>query len=262
MELPARLKKRIQVGGVHANSMSLDELRQTLDVLAQDRSKTDYVCFCEAHLCVQGSKRGDVGKAIERATLVLPDGVSMTAGGRLLGHRFVERLPGPLVMLDYCRHSAVPGGLRHFFYGGAPGVADKLCRNLLGLFPHLNIVGTYCPPFRELTRAEEVAAQKRIEDSGTDVLWVALGAPKQELWMHAQRDKIQVPLMMGVGAAFDFHSGNRKWAPHWVRRIGAEWIYRMITGGRRVFIRNLTFESRFVFLVLRQLISSRIRGAN
>ena len=247
----------IQVGTVHVNRVDLAELMLALDRLVNDRGTADYVCFCEAHLCVRGSTCNQVRSYLDTAALVLPDGVSITAGARLLGHHFPERLPGPIVMLEYCRH-AVRNGFRHFFYGGGPGVADELASRLRRQFPEIDISGAWCPPFRRLTDAEEAGIKTRIEQSGTDVLWVGLGAPKQEQWMFEHSKTLNVPLMLGVGAAFDFHSGNRKWAPAFVRRVGAEWIFRSFTGGRRVFVRNLHYTSRFVWLLGRQFCRERI----
>ena len=124
--------------------------------------------------------------------------------------------------------------------------------------PDLLVAGTYSPPFRPLAREEEMEVKNRIEESGADILWVGLGAPKQEKWMAEHIEKISVPLMLGVGAAFDFHSGNRKWAPAWIRKIGMEWFYRMLTGGRRVFFRNAKFESAFTCLIIKQAIAERL----
>lgn len=216
-----------------------------------------YVCFCEANLCVQATKDLEVRRILHDASLVLPDGVSMTLGGRLLGKPFPDRLPGPTVMLEYCRFCA-PYGARHFFYGGPEGVARKVADNLTGMIPNLQVAGTYSPPFRPLNQTEEFEVKEMIERSKADVLWISLGAPKQEKWMAEHLHQIDVPLMLGVGAAFDFHSGNKKWAPQWIRKIGLEWVYRMFTGGRRVFIRNAKQESTFTLILTMQFIRERL----
>ena len=176
----------------------------------------------------------------------------------LLGRPVPERLPGPTVILDVCRFG-IDKNFKHFFYGGAEGVTDKLAGKMTAQFPGLQVAGCYCPPFRPLTDEEDKQVVKMINESKADIVWVGLGAPKQEKWMFDHLGKIDAPVMMGVGAAFDFHSGNRKWAPAWIRKIGCEWIYRMFTGGKRVFWRNLKHESLFVYLIIKQRISSLFR---
>ena len=223
---------RIHIGGAPVDSISLSSLFPHLDQLVED-GNPHYVCFCEAHLCVRATYEREIRHVLEEASLVLPDGVSMTLGSRLLGKKLPERLPGPLVMLEYCRHG-VENDLRHFFYGGADGVADRLAAKLHLQIPGIRIVGTYSPPFKPLTQEEDQAIKNRIEQSKADVLWLGLGAPKQERWMAEHVGKINVPLMLGVGAAFDFHSGNQKWAPTWIRKLGLEWLYRAILEPRRI----------------------------
>jgi len=215
------------------------------------------VCLTDAFQCVYATQDSKLRAIHARASLVLPDGVGLTAGARLLGKRFPARLPGPVVMLTYCEHG-LPRGRRHFFYGGAEGVAGRLKEKLQHRLPGLEVAGTYSPPFRPLTPAEEADVKQRIEDSGAEVLWVGLGAPKQEHWMADHVGKIDVSLMLGVGAAFDFHSGHRKWAPACIRKAGLEWVYRMCTGGRRIIRRNAKYDTWFLLMVLKQALT---RGA-
>lgn len=250
-------KNRVEILGNEIDSLTGDEMLAQLDRRVQ-QNVNGYVCFCEAHLCVRSVLEHEVWAALRDAEMVLADGVAMTAGARLLGSRIPERLSGPSVMLAVCEHG-LERGYRHFFYGGREGVAEQLVRRLTRRFPSIEIAGTYCPPFRALTDREEADVKRRIEDSRADILWVGLGAPKQELWMAQHVGKINVPVMMGVGAAFDFHSGNRRWAPGWVRKAGLEWVYRMVTGGPRVFLRNAKYESLFTVLILKQAIGMRLK---
>lgn len=247
---------KISILGVEFDKISLSRLLPLLDEMVQDK-RPHFVCFSDAFQCVMGSRDPAIKSFHEKASLLLPDGVGITAGARLLGEKFPDRLPGPLVMLKYCR-SAVEKGRRHFFYGGAEGVVERLAKKLKEEIPRINVVGFYTPPFRPLTIEEEQDVKKRIEQSGADILWVGLGAPKQEQWMAEHLGKINVPLMLGVGAAFDFHSGNRKRAPVWIQKIGFEWAFRMITGGRRVLFRNAKYDSLFLFLILKQAITKRL----
>jgi len=209
-----------------------------------------YACFCEAHLWVLSERNRQVASALSQSAYVLPDGVAITHAGRLFGRRFPARLPGPQVLLAYCRHG-LKLGHRHFFYGGAPGVAEELAAHLQQLFPGLQVAGCYCPPFRELTETEEQQVTEVIDHSQADVVWVGLGAPKQELWMQRFSTRLQAPLLMGVGAAFDFHTGRQRWAPRWIRRIGFEWLFRALTGGKKTFIRYIKHVPMFLGLVIK-----------
>ncbi len=252
---------RIRVGGAAVDVISRHRLPGRLDDLVESGSP-HYVCFCEAHLCVRATREPDLRRILDRASLVLPDGVSMTLGARLLGRRLPDRLPGPTVMLDYCRHG-LAAGRRHFFYGGAEGVATELASRLRERFPGLEVAGTFAPPFRPLTLAEQADVRRRIETARPDVLWVGLGAPKQERWMAEHVGRVGAPLMLGVGAAFDFHSGHRRWAPRWVRRLGLEWAYRGVTGGTRVLLRNAEYDTRMAAILAGQILerADRLAGA-
>jgi N-acetylglucosaminyldiphosphoundecaprenol N-acetyl-beta-D-mannosaminyltransferase len=130
-------------------------------------------------------------------------------------------------------------GYKHYFYGGAEGVADKLRDKLSQMFPGLQTAGTYCPPFRPLSKQEDEMIVEQINRTEPDIVWVGLGAPKQEKWMSAHLDKISATAMIGVGAAFDFHSGNVKWAPASIRKLGLEWAYRLAKEPKRMWRRNL-----------------------
>ena len=248
--------RRVSIGQLALHAPSEQGLLTALDELI-DGGGQHFVVFCEAHLFVRASRDRELRELLSRASLVLPDGVSMTAGARLLGRRFEARLPGPVLMPKILAHG-VRRGRRHFFYGGAEGVAEEMAARLGARIPGLQVVGCFAPPFRPLSSAEEAAVKERIEASNADVVWVGLGAPKQERWMASQLGSIDVPLMLGVGAAFDFHSGVRKWAPAWVRRAGLEWIYRTATGGARVRKRNIKHVAAFAALIARLSLARRL----
>ena len=140
-------------------------------------------------------------------------------------------------------------GYRHFFYGGGEGIADKLAERLSHEYPGLNVSGTFGPPFRQVTYEEDQSIVEKINATRPDIVWVGLGAPKQERWMAKHVGRIKAAAMIGVGAAFDFHSGNVKWAPTLIRRLGLEWAYRLIQEPKRMWRRNLDsplFLSRVV----------------
>jgi N-acetylglucosaminyldiphosphoundecaprenol N-acetyl-beta-D-mannosaminyltransferase len=140
-------------------------------------------------------------------------------------------------MLACCEYG-VERGWRHFFYGGKEGVAEALSKTLMQKYPGMITAGTLCPPFRPLSEAEDADIVKRINDSRPDIVWVGLGLLKQERWIATHLDRIEAPWMSGVGAAFDYHTGNAKWAPPWLRACGLEWLYRLCHEPR-MFVRNV-----------------------
>src|SRR5438309_1847091 len=146
---------------------------------------------------------------------------------------------------SFCEQSSGQG-YRHFFYGGEPGVAERLAESLKARFPGLNVVGTYSPPFRPLTAAEDEEIEELIGRAAPDVLWVGLGTPKQERWMHAHKEKLHVPVLVGVGAAFDMLSGRKKQAPRWMREHGLEWLFRLMQEPRRLWRRYLVYGAQFI----------------
>ncbi len=215
---------------------TMNQAIEALDYLVHSGG-SHYVCFCDSNTFVAAGDNEELVRTLRRATMVFPDGIAVLTAYRLQGMAVPERVPGPSLFLRACEIGQ-QRGWRHFFYGGDTGVPEKLAGNLRRQFPDIQIVGAYSPPFRPLTGAEERDIKQMIEDARPDLLWVALGGPKQEFWMAKQLGALRVPVMLGVGAAFDFHSGNRPWAPPVIRKLGLEWAYRMVTGERRVFIRN------------------------
>jgi len=197
-----------------------------------------YVCFCEGNLLALASRDRELQGILRRADLLCPDGIAAVALARRWGAPVRERVSGPAFLLAACAHG-LERRWRHYFYGGAPGVAERLSVRLAAMFPGLEVAGMHAPPFRALTPSDDAEDRLRIEATRPDLLWVGLGGPKQERWMARQRGSLRVPVMLGVGAAFDFHSGERPWAPRFVRRAGLEWAWRMATGGPRVLARNV-----------------------
>ena len=147
-----------------------------------------------------------------------------------------RRVYGPEVMETFCRETGPR--YRHFFYGGAAGVAESLATTLRERF-HIVVAGIWSPPFRDLTEEEDEALVDRVNDSAPDVMWVGLGTPKQERWMHEHRTRLRIPVLLGVGAAFDLNSGRLRQAPEWMRENGLEWLFRLLTEPRRLWKRYL-----------------------
>jgi N-acetylglucosaminyldiphosphoundecaprenol N-acetyl-beta-D-mannosaminyltransferase len=173
------------------------------------------------------------------AGLVTPDGMPLVWLCRLKGQRRVERVYGPDLMLALCAHSET-ASYRHFFYGASPVVLDALTTRLLGRYPSLIVAGTYAPPFRQLDQVEDELIVERIRQASPDIVWVGLSTPKQERWMADHLKRLGVPVLIGVGAAFDFHSGFKRQAPRWMQRNGLEWLFRLLSEPRRLYRRYLT----------------------
>jgi N-acetylglucosaminyldiphosphoundecaprenol N-acetyl-beta-D-mannosaminyltransferase len=214
-----------------------------------DQGASHYLCFCEANLLSVALRDPKLSNVLKKADAVFADGIAVKLLANIRGYQLPERVPGPSFLLAACKYG-IARGWRHFFYGGTARTADLLVARLTREFPGIQIAGTYNPPFRPLTEAEEAEVKAMVETSGAHLLWVGLGGPKQEFWCAQHVDKIHVPVMLAVGAAFDFHSGQRPWAPSWIRRIGMEWVYRTLTGGKRTLFRNFRCISIVAFYLL------------
>jgi N-acetylglucosaminyldiphosphoundecaprenol N-acetyl-beta-D-mannosaminyltransferase len=219
-----------------------------------------YVCVSGVHGVMESQRDATLRQIHNRAGLVTPDGMPLVWLSRLKGHRTVARVYGPDLMLDCCRLS-VERGYRHFFYGGMEGVPELLARRLTERFPNLRIVGSYSPPFRALTPAEDEAIVRRINDAEPDIVWVGLSTPKQERWMAEHRARLRAPVLIGVGAAFDFHAGLKRQAPAWMRRSGLEWLFRLVTEPRRLWKRYLVNNPLFLGRLLHQTLRQHEYGA-
>jgi N-acetylglucosaminyldiphosphoundecaprenol N-acetyl-beta-D-mannosaminyltransferase len=190
------------------------------------------------------------------AGLVTPDGMPLVWWTRRRGWRHSGRVYGPDLLLRCCERS-ITTGYRHFFYGGGDGVADLLVRRLTRRFPGLAVAGTYTPPFLPLTQQEDEDVVTRINDAGADIVWVGLGTPKQEYWMAEHVGRLEAPVLIGVGAAFDFHAGLKRQAPHWMQQSGLEWVFRLGTEPRRLWKRYLRNNPAFVWLALEEIWRTR-----
>lgn len=231
---------------------------QVVHVLAQWRciGRRSYIAIVNPHSVMMCHRDRGMRQAVAGAGLTLPDGVGIIVAGKVLGYGRRHRVTGPALMLQLCDQGRELG-LRHFFYGGSPGIAEKLVKNLSGQFPGIQIAGTFCPPFRTISPQEDARIVKQINETRPDVVWVGLGAPKQEKWMAAHVGKIEATAMVGVGAAFDFHSGNVPWAPSLVRKCGMEWAWRLACEPGRMLRRNLD-TPLFLLAVAGQAVRDRV----
>lgn len=210
------------------------------------------LCFPGSDMLAACQRNDRQRTALNNADVTLTDGMMLARLCRLFGAAHAERVYGPDVMLELCRRSP-ERGYRHFFYGGAPGVAETLAARLQEQFPGLRVVGTCSPPYRALSASEIAEDLRLINDSQADVVWIGLGTPKQEIWMTDNRSRLRAPLLLGVGAAFDFHAGNLRQAPRWVRAAGFEWFFRLCTQPRRLFKRYIVQLAQFLGLLTLQI---------
>jgi N-acetylglucosaminyldiphosphoundecaprenol N-acetyl-beta-D-mannosaminyltransferase len=220
------------------------------------RREPHYVCVTNIHGVVESQRDVHLRRIHNAAGLVTPDGMPLVWLSRLMGFTQVDRVDGPHLLPAVCEHS-VAQGYRHFFYGGAPGVPERLAANLQRRFPGLRVAGTYSPPFRPLTSEEEEEIIRLINGASPDIVWVGLGMPKQERWMAAHAGRLVAPVLIGVGAAFDFHAGCKRLAPRWMQRSGLEWSFRLMTDPRRLWRRYFTIIPAFAGLFFLQAVGLR-----
>jgi N-acetylglucosaminyldiphosphoundecaprenol N-acetyl-beta-D-mannosaminyltransferase len=221
-----------------------------------------YLTAAAVNLVMSAHEQPRAREAVLGATLAVPDGQPLVWALRALGHRRATRVYGPELMARFCARAARSGTPVYLYGGRTPEALALLERRLQERFPGLRIAGGYSPPFRELTGEEEDEVVRAIDACGAAVVWVGTGQPKQELWMARMRPRLAAPLLVGVGAAFDFHAGLVPQAPPWMQRSGLEWIYRLGREPRRLWRRYARYNPRFVAGFVRQYVGHlRARGA-
>ena len=244
---------RVNVLGVGISAINMAQAINTIDAWVE-RGERQYVCVTGVHGVMESQRDPSLRQIHNRAGLVTPDGMPMVWLSHLHGRSHVAQVCGSELMLAVCGHSQTKG-YRHFFYGGAEGVPERLAERLAQRFPQLSVAGTYSPPFRALSEAEDEEIVSRINAANPDIVWVGLSTPKQERWMAANRDRLQASALFGVGAAFDFHAGLKKRAPRWMQRSGLEWFHRFLSEPRRLWRRYLINNPAFVYHVMLQTVA-------
>lgn len=214
-----------------------------------------FVCLCNAHSVVTARRDEDFGAIIRSADMATADGAPVAWLMRQLGHAGQERINGPDLMWRYCE-AAAHRGESVFLYGSSQATLDALVERLQAMFPGLGIAGAISPPYRELTAQEDEEVIERINASGAGTVWVSLGCPKQERWMAEHRGKVNA-VMIGVGAAFDYHAGTLRRAPAWMRHAGLEWLFRLACEPGRLWKRYLVTNTLFIACAARQLLFRR-----
>lgn len=255
------LRKVQSILGARIDALSWDEaIAQITASGAAHESR--YVCICNVHSVVTATRDPEFMKIVNNADMATPDGAPVAWALRTLGFPTQERINGPDLMWQYL-DTAQRLHQTAFFYGSTDATLEKLHYSIAKQFPHLNVGGIHAPPFRALTIEEDEAEIEKINGSGANVVFVGLGCPKQEKWMSAHRGRINA-VMIGVGAAFDYHAGTIRRAPLWMQRYGLEWLYRLGAEPRRLFKRYAITNTLFIFgfskqIMLRALCKLRSR---
>ena len=242
----------VDVLGVHISVINQERAREILfDAVRAGRR--GYVAVTGVHGVMEAQKDEEFRAILNGALLTTPDGMPMVWMGKLQGEQAIARVYGPDLVLNLCEHSCTEK-LSHFFYGGAPGVAENLSAKLHQLFPFLNIAGTFTPPFRPLSHDELSELQQRVHAARPDFFWVGLSTPKQERFMAEHLSLLpEAKIMIGVGAAFDLLTGRVRQAPLWMQRSGLEWFHRLTREPRRLGRRYLVNNPRFMLRAISQL---------
>lgn len=247
--------RQFNILGVRIHEVTL---AKTIGVMSDwiEKKQKDYIVLTGAHGIIEMQDDDQLKDINNRAGLVTPDGMPEVWLGKLKGYRDIEKVYAPEIMEKAFEVSA-ERRYKHFFYGGKDGVAEKL-KNLLQVrYPGINIVGTFFPPFRPLTEEEKLDVVNKINRLDPDIVWCGLGCPKQEKWMAEFRPLLNAPVLIGVGAGFDFLSGEKSLAPYWITRSGFEWLYRIFSDPKRLLVRYLEIVPKFVILNVIELLNGK-----
>jgi N-acetylglucosaminyldiphosphoundecaprenol N-acetyl-beta-D-mannosaminyltransferase len=236
------VSERVNILGVGVSAVNMDTALERIDGWV-DAGEKQYVCVCPVHSIMECRRSDELRRIFNAAGMVTPDGMPVVWVARWSGHPEVRRVYGPDLMvaeLGLQRH-------RHFFYGGGPGVANRLAEMMKQRFPKLDVAGVFEPPFGPLDQLCTPEAADAINRSGADVVWIGMSSPKQDQWMARMRPLLKAPVLIAVGAAFDFHSGTVRQAPLWMQRSGLEWVFRLAMQPRRLWRRYLIDNPWFLW---------------
>lgn len=231
--------------GVNVNVVTMKEVTNYIEKeIEQLRGK--YICVSNVHTTVMAYEDKNYLKIQNTAGLVLPDGKPLSIISKIKGFSKAERVTGPDLMGElFDRNNKI----KHFFYGSTEETLTEMKNHLINKYPHMRIVGMYSPPFGNVSKQEEEKIQGYIKESGADIIWVGLGAPKQEKWMYVNKGRYDA-LMIGVGAGFDYYAQKIKRAPKWMQQCSLEWLYRLIQEPKRLWKRYLTTNIKFVWYII------------
>ena len=241
--------QRVAILGVNVSAVNIDSACAVFGDWIETRHKT-YVCVAPVSTIVDCRRDAAYRAIVNAAGMVTPDGMPVVWLARAQGFKEVRRTYGLDLMRRVCR-VGVEHGWRHYFFGAAPETLERLGQHLKKEFPDINIVGMVSPPFVPLARMEDEGVISDMNTAKPDIIWVGLGSPKQDLWMHLNRPRLQAPVLVGVGAAFDFLAGVKPQAPRWMQHIGLEWLFRLCCEPRRLWKRYLIGNCLFLFYLIK-----------
>jgi N-acetylglucosaminyldiphosphoundecaprenol N-acetyl-beta-D-mannosaminyltransferase len=244
--------ERLDLLGVRVSAVSVPRAVQIIDGWIGANIKT-YVCVAPVSTLVDCQKNSDYKNVVNSAGMVTPDGMPVVWLGKASGSPTIDRTYGPDLMLAMTEAGQAQGR-RHFWYGGKPETLDFLEQSFQKKFPAMNLAGKYSPPFVPYAQKESQDVIRMINEAKPDILWVGLGSPKQDFWMSLNRPLLDVPVIIGVGAAFDFLSGQKPQAPRWMQRSGLEWLFRLASEPRRLWRRYLIGNIEFLYYLSRERI--------
>jgi N-acetylglucosaminyldiphosphoundecaprenol N-acetyl-beta-D-mannosaminyltransferase len=248
--------------GVDIDAIDMERALQRITVALQGSHK-GYVCVAGVHGVMEAQRCPQLLDVYAGSEMTIPDGMPLVWVGHLQGHATMQRVTGPDLMLEVFRRKQF-ANLTHFLFGGDEYVAKELRGNLLDRFPWTKILGTYEPPFRELTASEEERFIATIRELKPDIIWVGISCPKQELLMARLLPMLETKLMFGVGAAFDYHTGRIRDCAEWIKRAGLQWLHRLVQDPRRLWRRYLRNNPAFVWRIFWQIVGVKrySRGVN
>jgi len=249
------MNEYINILGVNVSATNLSLACESIGNWIETKKKT-YVCIVPVSTIVDCQSDLKYKDIVNGAGMATPDGMPLVWIGKSSKNKTIQRTYGPDLMMNMCQRSQEKG-YRHYFYGSTPERSQKLKNRLKEIYPALNIVGCFSPGFQDQNTIEEEVVLKEINQAKPDVLWVGLGSPKQDYWMYNHRDKLDVPVMVGVGAAFDFISGSKPQAPRWMQQNGLEWLFRLCCEPKRLWRRYLIGNTKFVFLLIKDLFRNK-----
>jgi N-acetylglucosaminyldiphosphoundecaprenol N-acetyl-beta-D-mannosaminyltransferase len=257
---PVRTPETAQVLGVPLALIDYEGVLDWIDAMVAAHRR-GYICVAATHTVMASHDDPELREAVLGADFTVPDGQPLVWALNLLGHDLADRVYGPDLMEKACARAARTGRRMYLYGGRSQGALVQLTRNLRLRHPGLQIVGGHVPPFRPLTREEEAAVAADIQRSGAEVVWVGIGVPKQEKWMARMAPRLRSHVLIGVGAAFDFHGGLIPQAPVRMQRLGLEWLFRLAQEPRRLWRRYLRYNPRFIVGFARQWARERLGGA-
>jgi N-acetylglucosaminyldiphosphoundecaprenol N-acetyl-beta-D-mannosaminyltransferase len=232
--------------GIRVNVVQIPDVVAQMEYWIAERDRCRFIAVTGMHGITEAQHDPDFAHILNSADLVVPDGMPLVWLARKNGYALRRRVYGPELLETFCR--ATGPKYRHFFYGGAPGVPESLASVMRHTY-RLDVAGTFSPPFRTLSDGEHEEIVAAINSTKPDVLWVGLSTPKQERWMYRSRSNLSVAVMIGVGAAFDIHTGRTKQAPRWMREHGLEWFFRLCHEPRRLWRRYLVYGPEFILRI-------------